>query len=237
MAVLFIAVAVTGFGPRSLAIVTGQLPVPPLVVHLHAALMSAWLVLLLAQTVLMKSGRPALHASLGAASFVIAPAMFLVMAVLVVANAARLFDSGAAMPPEALARTFAFVAFVMGRAAILFALFYACAVAARNTARETHKRMMVLATFVVIDAALGRMSWLPGVSGFFESARGYDAIHGYQLLSLLPVVLHDLVRFRRVHWAYLFGGGLFVSFALATHLTWNSPGWQRLVTSWTGAGG
>jgi len=74
MAVLFIAVAVTGFAPRSLAIVTGQMPVPPLIVHFHAATMSSWLALFLAQTLLMRSGRAAVHQSLGALSFLIAPA-------------------------------------------------------------------------------------------------------------------------------------------------------------------
>src|SRR5688572_7189637 len=84
MAVLFIAVAVTGFAPRSLAIVTGQMPVPPLIVHFHAATMSSWLALFLAQTLLMRSGRAAVHQSLGALSFLIAPAMFLTMSLLVV---------------------------------------------------------------------------------------------------------------------------------------------------------
>ena len=107
---------------------------------------------------------------------------------------------------------------------------------ARKRDRETHKRMMILATFAVIDAALGRMNWLPGWSGnnFMSSANGYDAIHVYQLLLLAPVVVHDTLRFRRVHWAYLLGGGLFVCFAWATHVAWSSPAWQQLVGAWVG---
>jgi hypothetical protein len=37
MAWFFVFVAIAGFAPRSLAIVDGLMPSPPLVVHLHAA--------------------------------------------------------------------------------------------------------------------------------------------------------------------------------------------------------
>jgi hypothetical protein len=37
-----------------------------------------------------------------------------------------------------------------------------------------------------------------------------------------------------VHFAYIVGGGLFLAFALTTHLVWNAPAWHRLVASWAG---
>ena len=46
MAWLFVVVAVVGFAPRSLAIVSGTMKTPPLVVHLHAAVMASWVSLL-----------------------------------------------------------------------------------------------------------------------------------------------------------------------------------------------
>jgi hypothetical protein len=235
MAVLFIAVAVSGFAPRSVAIVTGAMPVPPPIVHLHAASMTAWLLLFLAQTLLQSRGRATLHASLGTVSFVLAPLITLTLATLVVARASSALAAGAAMPPDAVARIVAFAIFVMGRAAILFPIFWLWAVAVRKSDPETHKRLMVLAVFVVIDAALGRMGWLPGASAnMLTSAEGYTAIHGYQLLLLAPPVAYDLLRLRKVHMAYLVGGGLFLAFALTTHLVWNSPAWHRLVASWAG---
>ena len=235
MAILFIAVAVAGFAPRSLAIVAGNMPVPPPIVHLHAASMTAWLLLFLTQTLSMSSGRAALHASLGAASFVLAPLITLTLATLVVSTAADALAAGATMPPDAVARIFAFAVFVMGRAALLFPIFWLWAVAVRKSDPETHKRLMVLAVFVVIDAALGRMGWLPGASAnMLTSAEGYTAIHGYQLLLLVPPVAYDLLRFRKVHMAYLVGGSLFLAFALTTYLVWNAPAWHRLVASWAG---
>lgn len=238
MAVLFIAVAVTGFGPRSLAIVTGNMPVPPPIIHLHAASMAAWLLLFLAQTLSMNRGRAALHASLGAASFVLAPLITGTLVTLVVSNAVGALSLGESIPADQIPRLFAFAVFVMGRAAILFPLFNIWAVAVRKSDPETHKRMMVLAVFVVIDAALGRMSsWLPGASAnMLTSAEGYTAIHVYQLLLLAPPVAYDLLRFRKVHFAYVLGGGLFLAFALTTYLVWNAPAWHRLVASWAGIG-
>ena len=46
LAWLLVVVAVVGFAPRSLAIVTGTMPNPPFVVHPHAAVMAAWVSLL-----------------------------------------------------------------------------------------------------------------------------------------------------------------------------------------------
>ncbi|HEY8519708.1 MAG TPA: hypothetical protein VIN61_06485 [Gammaproteobacteria bacterium] len=242
MAVLFIVVAAVGFAPRSIAILTGARPVPPLLIHVHAALMAAWLLLLLAQTCLMAVGRARLHRTLGVASFALAPAMFLAMIALIAVNylglAAAASAPGAQMPMLMASRAVAFFFFVMGRAALLFGVFYLWAVLSRRSAPETHKRMMVLATFVVIDAALGRMTWLPGSAqgNWMAADYGYDGVHLYHLLLLAPALIHDLVRFGRVHSAYLIGLSLFLPFVLATHFAWNSAGWQRIVSAMLGAG-
>ena len=75
----FIAIVLAGFIPSSLgkiaAMQAGQRPPFPLVMHVHAVLMGAFLLLLLAQTVLVATGRQALHMRLGLASMVLAPAM------------------------------------------------------------------------------------------------------------------------------------------------------------------
>src|SRR5690606_36454621 len=133
----------------------------------------------------------------------------------------------------------AFFLFVMGRAALLFGVFYVWAVLSRRTAPETHKRMMVLATFVVIDAALGRMTWLPGsaAGNWMAAGIGYDGVHVYHLLLLAPALIFDFVRHGRVHRAYLIGLGLFLPFVLATHFAWNSAGWQRVVAAMFGVDG
>ena len=87
MAAWFIAIILTGFIPDSLmkvaAVKAGQRPPFPLVLHFHAVLMGSFLLLLLAQTTLMASGRSAQHKRLGMAAMVLAPALVIVGFILV----------------------------------------------------------------------------------------------------------------------------------------------------------
>jgi hypothetical protein len=235
MAGLFVTVAALGFAPRSVAILSGTVPGPAAIVHVHAALMASWLLLLLAQTSLMATGRRRLHQALGAVSFVLAPLMLVLMLVLTfgvyyVIFTAGLDSLGQPPPLEVAARSVAFSLFVQGRAALLFAIFYVWAVRTRRSDSETHKRMMLLATFAVIDAALGRMSWLHDYSGPASDVT-YAIVNVYQLLLLAPAIVFDLVRFGRVHKAYWVGIGLFLPFMIAVHVLWTSPAWQRAVGS------
>ena len=79
MAWLFVTVAVAGFAPRSLAIVSGMMPSPPLVVHLHAAVMASWVSLLAVQATLSLAGRMDLHRKWGVASLVVAPLVLIML--------------------------------------------------------------------------------------------------------------------------------------------------------------
>jgi len=240
MAIVFVIVAVTGFAPRSLAIVAGTRPTPPLIVHLHAATMSAWLVLLLAQTLFMGAGRPDIHKSLGVTSFVLGPAMFLMMSTLVIRGFLGVLNPATAPPLQLLGNAVAFQTFIMARAALLFGLFFVWAIAVRKSAPETHKRMIILATFMVIDAAIARVPWLPGAyirdgGAPVSIFTGYDLTHLYQLLLLAPVLIYELIRFGRVHWVYLLGIGLFMASAVSAHFAWNSPAWAQMVANLIGA--
>ena len=57
MALFFVLTAVAGFIPTSFGLISrvasGQQPLPPFIVHFHAASFSLWLILLLAQSNLM----------------------------------------------------------------------------------------------------------------------------------------------------------------------------------------
>lgn len=103
MAGLFILTVFVGFIPDSIgkiaAINAGVLPPFPPVLHVHAVLMGSWLTLLLAQTVLMATGRKGLHVQLGMASTVLAPAMVLTGFFLVPAMFAQHWAMLAAAPP------------------------------------------------------------------------------------------------------------------------------------------
>ena len=239
MALLFIVVAVVGFAPRSIAIVTGTRPSPPLMVHLHAAVMTAWLLLFLAQAVFMANRRPDIHKSMGLAAFFLGSAMFVLMSSLVARNFLGLLDPATAPPVNAIGNSVAFQTFIMARAALLFGLFFFWAIAVRKSAPESHKRLMILATFIVIDAAIARVPWLPGAflrdggppRGMFL---GYDLTHLYQLLLMLPVLAHDILTRGRVHQTYVIGISLFLLSAIGSHFAWNSPTWQNFIAGLLG---
>src|SRR5262249_17978905 len=73
MAWLFVVVALVGFAPRSFAIVTGTMALPPLVVHLHAAVMASWVTWHALQATRSLAGRMDLHRRWGLASLLVAP--------------------------------------------------------------------------------------------------------------------------------------------------------------------
>lgn len=223
---LFVATAVLGFGPRSAMIVAGTMPMPPLAVHVHAFLNTAWLALLAVQAGLIAGGRPQLHRTLGVASFALAPLLLAGLIAVTIVRYHDLTDAGLG----ALASN---ILFLQIRSIVLFPLFFAWAMAVRRTDGETHKRMLILATFVLLDAAVARHGWLPGN----DITAGYDATHGYWLLLLAPAVIYDFARFGRLHRAYVVGLALIVPYAIATHFAWNAPQWHSLAARWMGVAG
>jgi hypothetical protein len=126
MAWLFVIVAVAGFAPRSLAIVSGMMPSRPLVVHLHAAVMASWVSLLAVQATLSLSGRMDLHRKWGFASLVVAP---LVLTVLIAMTIVRQ-NAAAGTPAGPIVNN---ILLVQIRSIVLFPIFFIWALRTRRT--------------------------------------------------------------------------------------------------------
>lgn len=234
MAVLFILTAVVGFAPTSSALIaavaSGERPAPPLYLHFHAVSMSAWLALLLMQTGLVATGRSALHRRLGMASVVVAPAVAISMTLMTVLPALAVIR----LTPTQVAAFGIDVDALWGfrvtqlRAIVLFALFAGWAFVVRRTDSETHKRLMIVATVVPLNAALSRMigisHLLPGAT-LFQSHLVPDF---YQVLLLTPALAYDVIRLGRVHRAYVIGVVLLVSTMIAAHLLSDAAWWLAI---------
>jgi hypothetical protein len=220
MAVLFIGTVVVGFAPNTAGILAGELPSPPLVIHVHAAVMACWLALLLTQTILMANGRRTLHMTLGLASLALAPAIIIMMIAATVWRYGLRIELGVArgVPAEVSDFFGTYLVLAQIRTIVLFALFVAWAIVVRRSDPETHKRMMILASLMPLPAAIDRMYWLP--STLPASA---DASHAYQLVLLAPALLYDIVRRGRLHRAYVIGLVLLVLSAIVMHYAWGSP--------------
>ncbi len=189
MSVVAAAVILTGFantyGPKVLA---GG-PRVPSIVHLHAAVFTCWLVLFVAQTVLVARGHVALHMRLGNAGMVLAGVMLGVGLATAIATA-RAGHQG--IPGVEFPSREGFL--LLNVASIL--VFSVLVVAGWSFRRrpQIHKRLMLAAT--VGGLMPPGISRLPLVSGHAP------AIAALVIAFLLVGPAYDLLTRRRVHPAY-----------------------------------
>ncbi|AGG89616.1 MULTISPECIES: hypothetical protein [Rhodanobacter] len=234
MAAFFIAITLAGFIPDSLGklamVRAGARPPFPPILHVHAVLMGAFLLLLLTQAWLMATGRRDRHMLLGRAAFVLVPAIVVVGFILVPTIYQQVWNGAQAAPPpvrEQLRQTLHFldnIALLQTRIGIFFPLCIVLALRARHADPGFHKRMMFLAVATPLQAAMDRIAWLPTTAPV--SPLSTDL---YTLLAVSPLFVWDVARHRTVHRAYLVWLGLYLPFAVAVHLLWDTPGWHALV--------
>lgn len=233
MAAFFIAITLTGFIPDSLGklamLRTGARPPFPPILHVHAALMGSFLLLLFTQSWLMATDRPGRHMLLGRVAFVLVPAIIVTGFVLVPTMYQQVWNGAQTAPPpirEQLGQTLRFldnIALLQLQAGVLFSIFIVLALRARRRDPGFHKRMMFLATALPLQAAIDRIEWLPSIHS------GPLVTDLYTLLIVSPLFLWDVVRQQAVSRVYLVWLGLFLPVAVAVQLLWDTPGWHALV--------
>jgi hypothetical protein len=209
------ALAVVGFAPSSAGILSGAIPTPPLVVHLHAAAMLSWLLLLITQAGLVSAGRRDLHMRLGLLAFALAAVILVLAAITTVVGYYRGVQAG-------VGPLVANVLFLQLRFLIMWPILIIWALAARSRDVETHKRVMIVATVMPLGAAFGRMGFIPGNNLLMTN----DIASALEFVALAPALAYDLLRFGRVHRAYVIGVGVALAWAVATHFVWNAPWWR-----------
>ena len=240
-AVSFIAIVLAGFIPDSLmkvaAVQAGQRPPFPLVLHLHAVLMGSFLLLLLAQTWLIATGRTANHMRLGIAGMVLAGVLVVVGFILAPTMYHQLWNGAQAAPSplreELQQRLLVLddILLLQMRIGILFPLFLAIAYRARGNNAGMHKRMIILATAMPLPAAFDRITWIPTTMP--ASPVSADL---YVLLAVAPMFVWDVVRNRSVHPAYVVWLAINLPFAIAIHAVWDTPWWHATARQIMGVG-
>jgi len=240
-AATMIVVTLTGFIPDSVMKVemvkAGLRPPFPLVLHFHAVLMGTFLLLLFGQTWLMATGQKGRHMQLGVASICVAALLVVVGAVLAPTMYYQSWNALQSAPQEArdtlqqIVATRENILLLQLRIGILFPLLLAVAVSARNEDPGLHKRMMILATVVPIEAAVARMTWLP------TSMPGSPLLSElFTLAPVVPMFVWDVVRNRSVHRAYWWFLALYVASAAVVELLWDTPGWHATARTIMGVG-
>src|SRR4051794_35673988 len=170
-AATFIVIVLTGFIPDSLMkiemVQASARPPFPIVLHFHAVLMGSFLLLLLAQTWLMATGRNEYHIRLGVAAFVVAPALVVAGAILAPTMYYETWNAAQAAPPEQRGKLQEVLSLkedillLQMQAGILFPLFLTIGLRARRPDAGLHKRMMILAPAMALGAGIARITWLP----------------------------------------------------------------------------
>jgi hypothetical protein len=200
-----------GFGPELVQHLKGGEAPYPLVVHLHAAAFVSWVVLLMAQSLLIRTGQRQIHRLLGIAAIGLAVIMLILGPA--VAITIQRMQRGMAHPSPVFGNP-AFLAVQLG-GILAFAIMVTSGFLLRNKP-SAHRRLMLLATLSISDAGLARWTspWLHQVlgGGFWGDFAGNYAANDVLILAL---VAYDLVTRHRLHPALLAGA----SYLFLTQIT------------------
>jgi len=159
------------------------------------AVMASWVSLLAVQATLSLAGRMDLHRRFGLASLVVGPLVLIMLITLTIVRQNAAFGT----PAGPIVNN---ILFVQIRSILdVPAIFHLGRCVTRRTDPQMHMRMMLLATLSLLDAGIARMSWLP----FNQFPLSYLTIHVYLLVLLVPPLLYDLIRLRRIHRAWVVG--------------------------------
>jgi len=172
---------------------------PSVMVHVHGALFTLWIALLVAQIALVVTRRTRWHMRLGIAGMFLAPLMVITGFATLIGAIKRRFA-----PPFVLQIITAQDVLLLG----LFSFLIAWAFLARRDA-PTHKRLVLCATFLIIIPAIAR--W-PIVGNIAE-----DPTVFYTLVNTCPalLVVYDLWTRRSLHRATISGVGLMIALQVA----------------------
>lgn len=217
-AALFVIGILIGFGPTFY--VKPLFPSPPIarpIIWVHAAAMSAWVIMFVAQVYFISSKRIKLHQKLGLVGIFLAP--IIVVTGMMVAIAAAKFGT-ASTPPDIPPLQFMIVPF---GDVFVFAILFAAAVYYRKQAAN-HKRLILLTIINFLPPAVARFP------GGLTNSFGPLWFYGFPTVLTIVLIALDTWRNGKVNRVFLFGGiflilGMWVRLGLMS-----TPAWLNFAT-------
>lgn len=187
-----------GFGPTYYFRLLNSESAIPTIVHLHSIVFSAWMLLFLAQTILVEKGRTDLHIKLGMLGLALALAI-IVIGFLTAVGGAKTGYLGPGNPRNTEFSKFFMI--VPMRDLVWFIGSLALAIYYRNTP-ETHKRLMLMVFIgglmpVVLGRVPGPLSLILGL-GFMLTPPIYDAftrrrLHRVYMIGIPLLIISSIV--------------------------------------------
>ena len=213
MSVLMTLVVFIGFSRTYF--LAGYFQAKPLaapIVHIHAAVFTAWMLLLVAQTSLTASGRVEIHRRLGIAGIMLAPLVF-VFGLIVATEMLRRLSTVPGVDSSVI-----YAVALSEIAGFAVPTFFAFRLRRRPA---DHKRLIIIGTAAMMTAGFGR--WpihallhrpLPAMLCTFS--------------LLLLVIAYDLATLRKVHRATALASAWVVGIALAAIALSTTAAWHQL---------
>lgn len=211
---------IMGFGPEVDGQLKGRAPFPPLIVHVHAVIFTGWLVLFSAQVWLIRSRRPDIHRKLGLAAVALVPVMVVLGVATTLVSRRLRFEAG-------VTEMLAFM-IVPLTDMILFPSFAIPGLLLRKNS-VAHKRLILLATIMLLPAAFGRwigpwinLHWGDGFLGFMaQSYLGPDVM-------IAAAMVYDRMTRGRVHPVYWIAAPWILAIQAITSAIYHWSGWMPL---------
>lgn len=211
---------IMGFAPSVASRLQGHADYPaPLVLHIHAAAFVGWLALLTSQATLVRIGRVATHQAMGRIGFVLVPVMILTALLSEIYSQRFYVDRDPQNLQFFIIPLYYVAAFtVLASAALL-----------KRRDPSAHKRLILLATTVIVGAAYRR--WvgdaLVAVAGDGFWGKIVETFTAANLI-ILAALAYDLVTRRRVHRVYLAAVPAIFAAEMAVSYIYYAPGWPLL---------
>jgi hypothetical protein len=194
MALLILLTVLVGFARTYFLAGLFRAPLPSVIVHLHGAAFSAWIVLLVVQTSLVAARRVDIHRRLG----IVGSTLACLMVVLGVWVNNRALTRGGS-PPDSGGAAIYFLGFSL---ILIFAVLVVFAFHARANA-AAHKRLILLATVALVLAALVRLPF-----AFVQHGIEKPTLLSYAFLLIL--FIYDLWSIHKVHRTTLAAGAFLI---------------------------
>lgn len=214
MSVLILGIVYYGFARSYFLAGTVRAPLPNVLIHIHGAVFTSWIVLLLIQNALVVTNNVRIHRKLGMWGFGLATSMF-ALGLLAGVDAMRRGEGIWGLDPQA------FFAVPVTDITLFAILIYA---AFRARAKpEAHKRLILIGTLAITDAAMARFP--------IAALQQHIIYQDYLLFGLLLIVAaYDLVSLRRISGTTIWASALVVLFHLTRIPLGKSAAWHSFAS-------
>lgn len=214
MALAMLATVFVGFAHSYYLAGVFKAPLPNLLIHVHGAAFTCWILLLVTQTSLVSAGRVDIHRRLGIAGFLLGCAMVILGVLAATDSLAR-----SAGPPGRDALAFYIIPMMN---MVVFAALLFFAFRARHDS-AAHKRLICIATVSLLIAAIARWPF-PVVQGKAMIA----ALFSY--IFLLILAAYDLWSTRKVHRVTLWAGAFVIVLQQICYPIGNTAAWHAFAS-------